>query len=67
LYCLDVAIGAPYDGIDSSGIVYIYHGGFHGLNLQPKQIIRGSDFNLKTFGYALSGNLDFDGNKYPGK
>jgi integrin alpha 7 len=31
----------------------------------PVQILRGSDYKLRTFGYSLSGGLDLDGNSYP--
>lgn len=32
----------------------------------PKpQVISGSELGLRTFGYALSGGLDVDGNSYP--
>ncbi len=30
------------------------------------KIIKGSNYNLKTFGFSMSGNLDLDHNKYPG-
>jgi hypothetical protein len=59
-------IAAPYDGQDSSGIVYIYHGGPNGLQIaQPSQVIKGSDYSMKSFGYSLSGGLDLDENSYP--
>jgi hypothetical protein len=38
LFVKDIAVGAPYDGEGSSGIVYIYHGNADGLSLQPDQV-----------------------------
>ena len=31
------------------------------------QIIKGSQYGLRTFGYSLSGGLDLDSNQYPGR
>lgn len=61
----DIAVGAPYDGEEESGIVYIYRGSSEGLNTIPDQIIKGSDYKLNSFGYSISGGLDLDGNQYP--
>lgn len=61
----DIAIAAPYDGEDGSGNVYIFAGASEGINIVPIQILKGSDYSLRTFGYSLSGGLDLDGNQYP--
>ncbi|CAF0823367.1 unnamed protein product [Brachionus calyciflorus] len=61
----DIAIAAPYDGEDNSGIIYIFNGRSDGIDITPSQIIKGSDYGLKSFGYSLSGGLDLDGNQYP--
>ncbi|GAB6026861.1 hypothetical protein CHUAL_013467 [Chamberlinius hualienensis] len=62
----DFAVGAPYDGPNGGGAVYIYHGSRNKVNKKPSQIIYASDIqkNLKTFGYSLSGGLDLDNNEY---
>lgn len=65
----DFAVGAPYDGPNGNGAVYIFHGG--NINEKPKQVqvIYAEDVAanglLNTFGFALSGGLDLDGNVYP--
>ncbi|KAK9501601.1 hypothetical protein O3M35_012297 [Rhynocoris fuscipes] len=58
----DIAVGAPYEG---NGTVYIYLGSKNGTITEPSQVIYGSDYNLETFGYSLSGGLDMDNNGYP--
>ncbi|VVC46162.1 Hypothetical protein CINCED_3A016546 [Cinara cedri] len=64
----DIAIGAPYEG---NGVIYVFLGSIHGINIKPSQIIKAEDLmvhNLKihTFGYSLSGNgVDLDQNGYP--
>ena len=35
----DVAIGAPMEGEDGSGAVYIYHGSDKGIELQYRQVL----------------------------
>lgn len=65
----DFAVGAPYDGPEGKGAVYIYHGSEKGPLLKPSQVIfaedvAGSSF-LSTFGFSLSGGIDLDGNMYP--
>ena len=35
---IDIAVGAPYDGEDESGIVYIFRGTSDGINLVPDQV-----------------------------
>ncbi len=61
----DVAIAAPYGGTENAGVVYIFRGNSQGLDPIPAQVIHGKRFNLQTFGHALSGGLDLDGNGYP--
>lgn len=34
----DIAVGAPYDGEEESGIVYIFRGTAEGLNTIPDQV-----------------------------
>ena len=61
-------MGAPYDGDDGRGVVYIFNGGRSGLSLEASQVIQASQFNdpgLRTFGFSLSGGLDLDRNEYP--
>ncbi|XP_073419539.1 integrin alpha-7 isoform X1 [Dendrobates tinctorius] len=58
----DVAVGAPFDG---SGKVFIYHGSKTGLVTKAAQVLDGVSVGVSTFGYSLSGGLDFDGNSYP--
>ncbi|XP_077299623.1 multiple edematous wings isoform X2 [Arctopsyche grandis] len=63
--CDDLAVGSPYE---DSGFVYIYLGSrTDGLDVEPKQVIRGDKLPvpLKTFGYSLSGGMDMDNNGYP--
>ncbi|KAG0700605.1 Integrin alpha-PS2 [Chionoecetes opilio] len=72
----DMAVGAPYGGPDGSGAVFIYHG-FEIRSGQlisedlkkPAQVILARDVGLgvpmASFGWALSGGLDVDGNQYP--
>ncbi|XP_077392830.1 integrin alpha-6 isoform X1 [Festucalex cinctus] len=60
----DIAIGAPYDD-GGVGKVYIYHGSAQGINTRPAQIISGTDYNIRLFGYSLAGNMDLDSNSYP--
>ena len=35
---IDIAIGAPLDGIDGRGAVYIFNGGAQGISLIPNQV-----------------------------
>lgn len=62
-----MAIGAPYDGPQEKGFVYIYHGSATGIREKPSQIIRPDDIGLplSTFGFSLSGGVDMDENQYP--
>ncbi|XP_017872108.1 PREDICTED: integrin alpha-PS2 isoform X1 [Drosophila arizonae] len=66
----DFAVGAPYDGPEGRGVVYIYHGSALGPLLKPSQIIKAESLveaapYPRTFGFALSGGVDMDGNTYP--
>uniref|UniRef100_A0A8C2SVV4 Integrin subunit alpha 7 n=1 Tax=Coturnix japonica TaxID=93934 RepID=A0A8C2SVV4_COTJA len=58
----DLAVGAPFDG---AGKVYIYHGSKLGIVVKPAQVLDGEGVGVTTFGYALSGGVDVDGNLYP--
>ncbi|XP_033113687.1 integrin alpha-8-like, partial [Anneissia japonica] len=63
----DVGVGAPYDGEDEAGVVYIYQGHMDGIKIEPSQVITPMDLNLNvtSFGAALSGGIDVDDNAYP--
>eukprot|EP00096_Caligus_rogercresseyi_P015942 TRINITY_DN844_c0_g1_i1.p1 TRINITY_DN844_c0_g1~~TRINITY_DN844_c0_g1_i1.p1 ORF type:complete len:1372 (-),score=393.45 TRINITY_DN844_c0_g1_i1:381-4496(-) len=63
----DLLVGAPYDGKDSGGAVYVFRGSEEGIRSKPSQVIYASDIDrsLRTFGWSLSGGLDLDGNSYP--
>nr|XP_036675857.1 integrin alpha-PS2 isoform X2 [Drosophila suzukii] len=66
----DFAVGAPYDGPEGRGVVYIFHGSPLGPLAKPSQIIKSEQIvegapYPQTFGFALSGGLDMDGNTYP--
>ncbi|KAK2570113.1 Integrin alpha-9, partial [Acropora cervicornis] len=63
----DVAIGAPMEGEDGSGAVYIYHGSSKGIKLPYSQKIVGSliEPGIKMFGISVAGNVDVDKNGYP--
>lgn len=66
----DVAIGAPYDGPNNHGAVYIYMGRKGGLSEDWDQVIYAESIprdgaNLRAFGFSLSGGMDVDGNFYP--
>ncbi|XP_070507183.1 integrin alpha-PS2 isoform X2 [Chironomus tepperi] len=66
----DFAVGAPYDGPNERGVVYIYHGSANGPLKKPSQVIASEDVTgtprpLTTFGFSLAGGIDLDGNQYP--
>lgn len=65
----DFAVGAPYDGPNGRGAVYIYHGSPTGPLEKHSQVIfaedLGSSTYLSTFGFSISGGIDLDGNLYP--
>lgn len=68
---LDFAVGAPYDGPNERGAVYIYHGSKNGIREKYSQVIYAEDVSrltgtdLSTFGFSVGGGLDMDGNDYP--
>lgn len=66
----DFAVGAPYDGPNEAGAVYIFHGSKDGVREKYSQVIYSEDVSpfgrpLKTFGFSLSGGMDLDKNDYP--
>ncbi|XP_037039254.1 integrin alpha-PS2 isoform X2 [Bradysia coprophila] len=64
----DFAVGAPYDGPNGRGAVYIYHGSASGPLAKYSQVIFAEDVSdtyLTTFGFSVSGGIDLDGNRYP--
>lgn len=64
----DIAIGAPFDGKDSRGAVYIFNGNSAGLNPKPSQVLEGmwgSAPEPAFFGFSTRGGKDLDGNGYP--
>ena len=70
VFCLpiDVVVGAPYED-NGSGAVYIYHGTVSGVHRGYSQRISLVDTHrqLTTVGYSLAGEIDLDGNGYPGR
>ncbi|KAM4582392.1 integrin alpha-7 isoform 1-T1 [Fundulus diaphanus] len=58
----DIAVGAPFDG---DGKVFIYRGSDAGIETKPAQVLDGRDFDVKRFGYSISGGMDIDENHYP--
>lgn len=66
---LDFVVGAPYDGDDRQGAVYVYHGTAEGVREQYTQRIFARDVSseLRGFGFSLAGGRDIDQNDYPGK
>lgn len=70
---VDFAVGAPYDGPDEAGAVYIFQGSVNGVITKYSQVIYAESVqasnlgysSLSTFGFSLSGGLDLDGNDYP--
>lgn len=65
----DFAVGAPYDGPQGRGAVYIFHGSPDGPLEKHSQVIFAEDVlgsgPLATFGFSVSGGVDLDGNMYP--
>ncbi len=64
----DFAVGAPYDGPNRRGAVYIYHGMDKGIKEKHSQVIfaEAVDTGMTTFGFSIAGGRDVDGNTYPG-
>lgn len=65
----DFAVGAPYDGPNGRGAVYVFHGSKNGPLLKASQVIFAEDVvgtdNLRTFGFSVAGGIDLDRNEYP--
>ncbi|KAJ2953032.1 hypothetical protein O0L34_g7421 [Tuta absoluta] len=64
----DIAVGAPYGGVNGRGVVYIYHGSASGIREKYSQAITAEEMGspgLTTFGFSLSGGVDLDDNYYP--
>uniref|UniRef100_A0A914VMX4 Integrin alpha-2 domain-containing protein n=1 Tax=Plectus sambesii TaxID=2011161 RepID=A0A914VMX4_9BILA len=63
----DFIVGAPYDGQDGRGAVYVYHGAKDGIRTEYTQKIEAQevDVDMRTFGFSLAGGKDVDGNGYP--
>uniref|UniRef100_A0AAY4EN05 Integrin alpha-2 domain-containing protein n=1 Tax=Denticeps clupeoides TaxID=299321 RepID=A0AAY4EN05_9TELE len=64
----DVAIGAPYGGLDHRGLVYIHNGRATGPDPVASQVLEGkwvSAFMPPSFGYSMHGATDIDLNGYP--
>ena len=72
----DLVVSAPFAAPESDepGTIYVYLGSASGVVPAAAQVIRGSDLNLlggqlaslRSFGAALSGDTDIDGNMYNG-
>jgi integrin alpha 8 len=62
-------VGAPYDGPNGRGAVYIFHGSETGPLAKHSQVIYAEDVvgtpALNTFGFSVGGGIDLDGNMYP--
>lgn len=63
-------MGAPYDGKNEQGAVYIYYGSADGVRVKYGQVIYGDGIVNSypyggTFGFSLSGGMDLDDNGYP--
>lgn len=66
----DFAVGAPYDGPNGRGAVYIFNGSPDGPLKKASQVIYAEDVagstQLSTFGFSLAGSgIDLDNNQYP--
>uniref|UniRef100_A0A914YIK9 Integrin alpha-2 domain-containing protein n=1 Tax=Panagrolaimus superbus TaxID=310955 RepID=A0A914YIK9_9BILA len=63
----DFIVGAPYDGEEKRGAVYIYHGSEDGVRQEHTQRIGADNLHpdLKTFGFSVAGSRDIDDNGYP--
>lgn len=67
----DIAVGAPYDGPEQHGAVYIYMGRKSGgVSDDYDQVIYAESIKneghlLRSFGFSLSAGVDVDGNGYP--
>lgn len=45
--------------------MFIYRGSDAGIETKPAQVLDGRDFDVRRFGYSISGGLDVDKNQYP--
>lgn len=63
----DFIVGAPYDGENQQGAVYVFHGSEEGVRPESTQRIHARDVaaDLRTFGFSLSAGRDIDRNDYP--
>ncbi|XP_066900872.1 integrin alpha-PS2 isoform X2 [Halyomorpha halys] len=63
----DFAVGAPYDGPEERGAVYIFHGSSNGVRETHSQVIFSENIvgNPSTFGFSIAGKMDLDRNGYP--
>ncbi|XP_075055341.1 integrin alpha-5 [Mixophyes fleayi] len=64
----DIAIGAPFEGKDNRGVVFIFNGQAGGLSPKPSQVLEGlwgSPLAPAFFGFSARGGKDLDGNGYP--
>ncbi|XP_050099365.1 integrin alpha-PS2 isoform X2 [Anopheles aquasalis] len=67
----DFAVGAPYDGPNGRGAVYVFYGARTGTLAKPSQVLQAEELawgvpgRLSTFGFSLAGGIDLDGNQYP--
>lgn len=64
----DFAVGAPYDGPNGRGAVYIYYGSPNGPLAKDSHVIYAEDVSekmLTCFGFSVTGGIDLDGNMYP--
>ncbi|XGW16104.1 hypothetical protein V3C99_001502 [Haemonchus contortus] len=63
----DFIVGAPYAGKNQAGAVYIMHGTKDGVRQKYTQKIEGGAFGptMKSFGFAVAGGVDIDGNGMP--
>ncbi|VDI37504.1 integrin alpha 6 [Mytilus galloprovincialis] len=61
----DLVVGAPYEE-NGKGAIYLFHGSADGIVKKYAQRISGKEIDptIKTFGHALSGQMDLDGNGY---
>ncbi|EPB74637.1 FG-GAP repeat protein [Ancylostoma ceylanicum] len=63
----DFIVGAPYAGKNKAGAVYVMHGSKDGVRQKYTQKIEGASMGsrMKTFGFAVAGGVDVDGNGMP--
>ena len=63
----DLVVGAPYDGADHKGAIYIFHGTKEGISEAYDQVIYANDIapNILTFGWSLSAGQDLNDDHYP--